>query len=594
MGAIGKVLNSAYSDVIKVKRNENSVDFHLGVVSEDDNVSIYRFEIQNGEEFVPKPIVLEWKIPAVNIKGVWKPTADFSKRIEADWELTNFESRISIDAPVLCLFGNSDENVLCFSCSNPVNRIELSAKYREEDGFFYCQIILFTECKYSIKNFSIDIRLDYRKIHFSEALRGTSKWWEDSENLKPMAVPDIAKKPLYSTWYQFHQDLEEGLLLAECRLAKSMGFESIIIDDGWQTKDNNRGYDFTGDWHPEHFADFGSLVAEIQNMGMKVGIWYSVPFCGVKSNAYQKFRGKFLTENHRWAPVFDPRYPEVRHYLVQTYVNAVKKWNLDGLKLDFIDDFKSYPDTSFDIEGKDLLSINEAVDILLGEIKHELQKIKPDIFIEFRQKYTGPAIRKYGNMLRAFDCPGDHVMNRVRITDIKMLSGNTAVHADMVTWNFDETVEVAALHYMNTLFGVPQISVMLTEVPTDHLRMVEFYTQYWLQNASTLLSSDFLPKAPLENYPLLCAKSGTKSILGLFADNYVFLDKPEHQIDVLNAKLSEDVVVLCQKDFGQYHYGVFDCKGNRIEQDSLRLQKGCNLIKVPASGLLQLKKATGT
>ena len=33
----------------------------------------------------------------------------------------------------------------------------------------------------------------------------------------------------------------------------------------------------------------------------------------------------------------DPRYKKVRNYLCNVYVNAVKEWNLDGLKLDFID-----------------------------------------------------------------------------------------------------------------------------------------------------------------------------------------------------------------------------------------------------------------
>lgn len=575
---------------IRVSENQNDVVPIIMPILEKNGLSIYRFDLQREKSFIPKPIVLEWKVPAVNVKGVWKPSADLSKRIEADWELADHESRISIDAPVLCLFGNQDENILCFSCSNPVNRIKLAASYREEDNHFYCKIILFTECRYPIKEYSLDIRLDYRNVHFSEALRATAKWWESFENLKPMKVPEIAKKPLYSTWYQFHQGLEEDSLLTECKLAKNIGFESIIIDDGWQTKDNSRGYDYTGDWQPERFEDFGGLVRKIQDIGMKVGVWYSVPFCGVKSKAYQKFKGKFLTENHRWAPVLDPRHSVVRQYLVQTFVSAVREWNLDGLKLDFIDDFKSYPDTSFDKKGKDMLSINDAVDLLLSEIKRELQKIKPNIFIEFRQKYTGPAIRKYGNILRAFDCPGDYVMNRVRTTDIKMLAGNTAVHADMVTWNFEETVEVAALHYMSTLFSVPQISIMLTETPEEHLQMVKFYTDYWTQNRETLLNCDFWPKSPLENYPMAYAKNGDKTILGLFSDTIAELHETVEKLDVLNAKLSEEVVIICKKDHGEWCYKIFNCMGDRVLGGNLTFKKGCNLVKVPAGGVLKLKK----
>ncbi|TXN34937.1 alpha-galactosidase [Flagellimonas hymeniacidonis] len=570
--------------------NENNGSTNLELIKDEGALQVFRLEYQNHDGHFPKPLNLQWRIPATQVKGVWKPTADFSKRIEADWELENHESKISIDAPVISLFGSNDENILCFSCSNAINSVEMAAKYREEDNHFYCHFTFFTECKYPIKNFSADIRIDQRKIHFSQSLKETSKWWEGYENLKPTSVPAIAKKPLYSTWYQFHQNLDEDLLLKECRIAKDLGFESIIIDDGWQTNDTNRGYDYTGDWLPERFPDMGRLVKEIQNLGMKVGIWYSVPFCGRKSKAYQRFKGKFLTENHRWAPVFDPRYPEVRDYLVSIYVNAVKDWNLDGLKLDFIDDFKSYKETPFDTNNdRDHSSINEAVDALLTKVIIEVKKVRPDIFIEFRQKYTGPAMRKYGNMLRAFDCPGDYTMNRVRIADIKMLCGDTAVHSDMVTWHFDETVQDAALHYLNTLFGVPQISVMLSEAPKAHLDMIRFYTRYWNENSNVLLEGEYLPSSPLSNYPVQKVEKEDKIILGVFENQFLELTQLQKKIDIINAKPSEDVIIVVKHGNSEYNCSLYNCDGTLVQQRTIYLEEGINTLKIPICGLVQMK-----
>lgn len=570
--------------------NEKNGSANLELIIDEGALQVFRFEYQNHDGSFPEPLSLQWRIPAAKVKGVWKPTADFSKRIEADWELENHESRISIDAPVISLFGNHDENVLCFACSNAINRVEMAAKYREEDNHFYCQIIFFTESKYPIKDFSADIRIDQRKIHFSQALKETSAWWEGYENLKPASVPAIARKPLYSTWYQFHQNLSEDLLFKECQIAKDLGFESIIIDDGWQTKDTNRGYDYTGDWLPERFPNMANLVQEIQSLGMKVGIWYSVPFCGRKSKAYQKFKGKFLTENHRWAPVFDPRYPEVRNYLAGIYVSAVRDWGLDGLKLDFIDDFKSYQETPFDSDSnRDFSSIDEAVDALLTQVIVEVKKVNPDIFIEFRQKYTGPAMRKYGNMLRAFDCPGDYTMNRVRIADIKMLCGNTAVHSDMVTWHFDETVQDAALHYLNTLFGVPQISVMLGEAPESHLNMIRFYTKYWNENSDTLLTGKFLPSSPLANYPVEQVQKNGKIILGVFENQFLELKKLHEEIDIINAKPSEDVVIVVKQGNCEYNCSLYNCEGALVQQQTIYLEEGINTFKIPVCGLAQIK-----
>jgi len=577
---------------IYIKKNSGKLEYSLNTILDQDKLKIYRFETTKENEFIPSPVEFEFKVPAINVKGVWRPTTDFSKSIEPDWELENHKSRISIDAPVILLFDNNDENVLCFSCSNAINSVEMATKYREEDNCFYCRIIFFTECKYPIKNFSADIRLDYRKIHFSQALGKTAKWWETYKDLNPITVPEIAKKPLYSTWYQFHQSLSEDLLLKECRIAKRLGFEAIIIDDGWQTNDSNRGYDFTGDWIPERFPDIADLVKKIQDIGMKVGLWYSVPFCGKKSSAYQKFKGKFLTENHRWAPVFDPRYPEVRDHLVNIYTNAVRDWKLNGLKLDFIDEFKSYPETDFNQNpNRDYQSINKAVERLLSDMVASVKTINPDIFIEFRQKYTGPAIRKFGNMLRAFDCPGDYTLNRIRITDIRMLAGNTAVHADMVKWNFNETVEDAALHYINTLFGVPQISVMLHEAPKAHVEMVQFYTAYWKMNSDILLSGEFLPSSPLANYPIQQVSKDDKLIISVYENQFAEINKTTYDfIDIVNAKSSTQIVLLVDQDMGGYDYTICDCSGNVIIESMVVIKEGINRFNVPKAGMLQISR----
>ncbi|WP_276168997.1 glycoside hydrolase family 36 protein [Zobellia alginiliquefaciens] len=570
---------------------EQNFQTSLKKVHDHQGTAIYNFEVTGKEKRVPKPITLQWKVPAINVKGIWKPTTDFNKRIQADWELDNMESRISIDSPVISLFGNSDENILTFACSNAINKLEMNARLREEDNCFYCHITFFMEQHYPLKNFKAQIRLDSQNRHFSDSLRAVSSWWETFEQLKPAYVPDIAKKPLYSTWYQFHQNLEVPLLLEECRLAKNLGYEAIIIDDGWQTFDSNRGYDFTGDWQPDRIPEMAEFVKRVQETGMKVALWYSVPFCGEKSKAYKLFKGKFLTEDHRWAPVFDPRYPEVRQYLINIYTNAAKDWNLDGFKLDFIDDFRFYKDTPTNLgAGADYASINGAVDRLLTDVKNALTEINPEIFIEFRQKYTGPAMRKYGNMFRAFDCPGDATMNRLRIADIRMLAGDTAVHSDMVTWHADEPLEIAALQVINTLFGVPQLSVMLSETPKEYVNMIGFYTKYWNENSDVLMNGDFLPSKPLANYPTKRVSKNGHLIIGVYDTWVIELNEAPNQVDILNGQIADQVVIRNTKDFGVYRCKIYDCQGSLIREDKVVFSKGVLEIVVPACGIIKAEK----
>ncbi len=560
-------------------------------ISAIDGIHLYDFQIRYSEAIFPKPVTLQWKIPAHNVKGMWQPTTDFNKRTHYDWEKRVMESRISIDAPVICLFGHDDNNVLTFACNDAISTVLFDACIREEDDHYHCHITFFMEPEMALTHYVAQLRMDTRSIHFSDSLKDVSSWWETFKNLKPIPVPDIAKQPVYSTWYQFHQNLNEDVLLAECKIASELGYNSIIIDDGWQTQDSNRGYDYTGDWQPDRIPKMGRFIAKIHDLDMKAALWYSVPFCGKKSEAYQKFKGKFLTEDHRWAPVFDPRYPEVREHLIGLYTSALRDWKLDGFKLDFIDDFHVYKDTPLGKkDGRDYGSINGAVDRLMTDVINELRAINPDVFVEFRQKYTGPAMRKYGNMFRAFDCPGDATMNRVRIADIKMLCGETAVHSDMVTWHFEERVEVAALQLMNTLFGVPQLSVLLKDTPPDHLEMIRFYTNYWNQNRDVLMNGLFVPSKPLANYPTQRVVYDDHTIIGVYDEFVIPIENITSNIHFLNVKLTNEVVVKCAENFGDFTGIVYDCLGNIFSEITVALSKGITAIEIPPGGMIALKE----
>ena len=579
------------NQTIEIRRTDPGIQATLTPISSKNDILVYEFEVLADQPHYFAPINIEWKIPGINVKGVWKPTTDFNKRIQADWELNHMESRISIDAPVIALFANDDANVMTFSCSNAIDTLTMNARLREEDNHFYCHITFFSEQEQERQHFKTQIRLDFRNLHFSDGLREVSKWWETFVSLRPIPVPEIAKKPIYSTWYQFHQRLDETVLVAECTKAKRMGYEAIIIDDGWQTNDSNRGYDYTGDWQPERFPDMVRFIKNIQSTGMKVALWYSVPFCGKASKAYQKFKGKFLTEEHRWAPVFDPRYPEVREHLIGLYTRALEEWNIDGFKLDFIDDFHLYDATPLGAEnGRDFASINEAVDRLLSDVIAQLRRIKPDVFIEFRQKYTGPAMRKYGTMFRAFDCPGDAVMNRIRIADIRMLCGNTAAHADMITWHVDESVEIAALQLINTLFGVPQLSILLQDAPTEHLEMVSFYTHYWNSNSDVLMNGYFRPSRPLANYPTQRVSKEGCTIIGVYEAMVTTLDTADRHIHIHNGQIADQLVILNTENLGLYHCEVYDCRGRRVSDASVNFVKGIMQLQVPPCGILIANK----
>jgi len=567
--------------------NKDEVQFSL--VEEGDHRSIYKLQVK--KECSNKPLQVKWKHRAIGVKGSWSSNNILDKRFRTDWEAPLVQSSISISSPLISLFGYHDENILVIACSDPTNNVHIEASLREEDNHFHCILSFFSENSHD-EDYETFILVDKAPKSFSQAIQEANDWIISAGNIVPIAVPEAARLPLYSTWYSFHQSLDEGALLEECRLSKALGYEVIIIDDGWQTEDDMRGYDYTGDWRQERFKDVRSFVDQVHDIGMKIMFWFSVPFCGKKSDAYQKFQGKFLTENHYWAPVFDPRFPEVRSYLSEIYKKAIEEWNIDGLKLDFIDEFTIYPETELkNLNGRDTLSVAQGTQKLIDEISQKLIGLKPDLLIEFRQQYVGPALLKLGNMFRAFDCPNDPLMNRVRTTDVKLISGPAATHSDMVTWNKNEPVELAALQMTNLLFSVPQLSVRLADRSEEEIKMIRHFTQYWLENKDVLLDGMFTPHKPLANYPILQSESDDKLIVAVYEDMVLPIELDFDNIHIINGKLSQDIVIkILEGPTHPWDIRIVNHLGEEVQDEQVTLVRPFHHFSCPSNGIIYLSK----
>src|SRR4029079_19119849 len=73
-------------------------------------------------------------------------------------------------------------------------------------------------------------------------------------------------------------------------------------------------------------------------LGVKVMLWYAVPFVGKNAKVTARFKDKSLRYDERLgAYVVDPRAPEVRKYVVDVYGRVLRDWGIDCFKLDFIE-----------------------------------------------------------------------------------------------------------------------------------------------------------------------------------------------------------------------------------------------------------------
>ncbi len=469
---------------------------------------------------------IECEVPCTDAVGRWRMWAG---DLPPNWA-SGFSSALHSQVPVVQYFSDSSLNRGTIACSEAFRRVQFKLGVVEETGDAHYEAELFTEDEAPIKDYKVEFLLDFRPIYFADALRGAFRWYETMPEYKPASVPEAAFDPLYSFWYSYHQNVTAAKIEKECAAFAKYGFKNLIVDDGWQTDNNQRGYAYCGDWNvsTNRFADFPAHVKKVQAMGIKYMIWFSVPFVGAHSENFAKFKDKFLRSDDKGTPnevgVLDPRFPEVREFLINKYVQAVRDWGLDGLKLDFIDAFSLWgedPAVKQNYAGRDIKAVPEAVDRLMVDIRDRLEAIRPGVLIEFRQGYIGPAMRKYGNMFRASDCPLDYRINRMRTIDLRLTSGNTAVHADMIMWRNDASVEAAAKQFWSILFAVPQVSVRLNELPAAHQAKLKEMIDFWMAHRETLMKGDLHPLRPDMGYPIVYAYGKGEQIVAVYDANQV-------------------------------------------------------------------------
>ena len=553
---------------------------------EKDGIYFIQVNMNLCEEKSPERLRISWDFPAIKCYSLFGPSLRGMRNLDKNWQKQESVSRFTSWMPIHTIISAEGENRLCISVSDTLTPISILSGVREEDGNIECVVEFFTKLSSPIKEYKAIIRLDTREIPYYDSIYDCVRWWEQECGCELAYVPELAKKPMYSTWYSFHQMLDKDKLLEQCRISKEMGMDTILIDDGWQTEDCQRGYAYCGDWKPAtgKLGNIREFVDEVHKIGMKVMFWYSVPFIGEFSEAYSNFEGMFLyTKPLEHLSAFDPRYPQVRKYLLDIYVQAVKEWDLDGLKLDFIDCFELTEGALRFDERRDFVSLEEAVECLLQTVITELKKIKPDILIEFRQNYVGPSVRKYGNIFRVMDCPNDALRNRTDIINLRFTSGNTAVHSDMVMWNKNDTVEHAALQVASCIFSVPQISMMLDELSEEHQKMLSFYLDFWHEYSDVLMQGYFTAKNPESNYSQASSELDNRKVYVLFTNTVV--DGLSEENAIVNASANGSIII---KNAEGMMYMTVDCMGNK--QNSGIIESNLYEIPVSLAGILYVHK----
>lgn len=575
------------------ERNGWKVDFHRE--ADASGVEYAVVEMSRDEPDSPAAFNLSFNFAKRDTVAAWRPWSECSG-FGMYWNPTSLPGAGNTDfrrwLPLYACYSSGGRNRMTFAASETSEPLQIKAGIREEDNRLYFSFHFYDSKVSARTRLVAKLRIDPRDVFWSDAVSEAAEWMTDVSGRAPAAVPDSAFAPLYSTWYGFHQDVHQGEIERECEIASKMGMKTIIVDDGWQTDDTNRGYAYCGDWveSKNRFPDIKSHVAKVHSFGMKYMLWYSVPFVGEKSANYERFKGKYLYHNktlHTYC--LDPRFPDVREFLISTYERALREWDIDGVKLDFIDSIVvdgTDPAVAEKFAGRDLKSVTVATERLISDIYKRLSAIKPDVLVEFRQAYIGPSIRTAANMLRVGDCPADMQRNRRGIVNLRLTSGKTAVHSDMLEWHPTESPEAAAKNVLCVMFSTVQYSMKLAGLDRRHADMIAHWSRFGAEHCAALQRGRFRAYHPELAYPLIEGESAEERIFGVYAAETAVatgpLDKPVY---VLNATDATSLLVEIPASANVVSYDTF---GVKVEERSYAA--GCSRMKVPTAGYLVISR----
>ena len=566
------------------------------VCSLDDGRDVVTVTLTSPVEAEPPQFGVFYRVSGAEVQSVW--IADMMNgdgchlRPQLWWSwCTKYTSQLARNSPIAVGFNPNEISPVAIACSEAMEYLEFGLYADDETADIIGRCEFFRQKVAPRKNYTVKVLLDRRGRGFAETVRDLTAWVMKENDFTPAYAPEAAFDPLYSTWYAYLQDVHDGELETEAKLAASLGMKTMILDDGWQKEESASFYSAVGDWQPVkgRFPDMKAHVAKVHAAGLKYMPWLSMPFVGDESKAWNRFQGKFLRVNGEKSPGkvgnLDPRFPEVREYLISTYERMLRRYGFDGLKLDFIDSFtlpddKPDPAIAENYAGRDFKSVPEAVNRLMLDVHDRLVKINPDVLLEFRQAYMGPAILQYGNMMRAADVPEDHRENRRRICDLRLTSAGIAVHSDMLVWSKDETPEGAAMPILDVLFSTIQYSMILKKINPAHKEVIRHWLKFSQDHREALLKGEFTPHHPELAYPWVEGESVKERIVAGYAPSVVVktgaADKPVY---LVNGTGAASMVVESTSD-GTAEF--FDVLGKAC--GTAAFKAGLNRLAIPKSG----------
>ncbi len=534
------------------------------------------------------PFNVKIKFPKENINQLWNSQTWSNKSF---FSIPSYDRAASSFAIISGLTIN-DQNQITFTCKDSYNTRFINTYVQEKEDTLIFGLSFFGDNPplSDMQDYEVELLVDFRNVHFSEAIFEASKWrFAEDFTLKTSSV-DTTKAPFYSTWYPMHRNIPLENITRELDSLKNFNFKSILIDDGWRSLVKMK-IDTSYIYEDESLKTMQAFDEKRRSMGLNLFLWYSLPFMGGNPVTMKKFEGKYI---HYKAPkqlhVLDPRYADVRRHLINTYTSFYKSWKFDGFWFDFINHF--YPKHTTTISedlGRDYVDVSLAIESLTDQMQVRLKNINPNIFMGHDFESVGPSRNNNQNLLGGFVGVNSTRIVREKMVNNRLLYGQYTPFIEILGVHPRDKSPEVARKFQAIMYGNPYLSFYNTTMPLDNKQTIQFWLKYWKTNYEVLMKGDFKPMKVSRNYPAIKVENQTKTIYTLY-ENYT-LSLPlvlEKELDVINAKESQTVNFISSKAGILYKYSIYNHFGKSIEEGTLKTKKKNSVeFLVPEGGFIR-------
>lgn len=546
------------------------------------------------QRFALRDLSIEWTIPIVDMHGLYfcgNPMAELSYL--PFWKMRK-QTCANRGIPFIALINRNGENRAAFGLFDQITETTITAELSEITRCYSFRLQKPANKDSAGQMIPVDgcwkevLFISVAPQQWHDALKNYVVLSDQTTQPTYMPVPDHAFDPVFCTWTAIHHDVSHDWIMRNARLAADLGFRTWITDDGWFL-DNGRFADYSrvGDWMPsaKKFPDFRQHVLAAQELGFRYVLWVAPFMVGKDSDAAQRYAHLLTTgQEPEGFNNLSPWHDETQEIIAALLERLVRDYNLDGLKIDFLDSISM---RSLRLEGARDDTLGSSIYHLLQSVTARLLTINPDLLIEYRNSYANLASRSYANIYRSSDVPLNFTLNRWQAVMLRLLTPDRAVHLDPALWHCDDRDENVAAHLINLMVGVPMVSIELDQYPQSHLDLIRYWIGFYNAHRDTLIHGKFEPVLRQGYIPAVHFVGEKETIIALYEDMPISLETHAETVWLLNASTRPQINFLTSNLAGEYRVIIRDKFGRIAAEETVHFPAA--QLSVEVGGSIEIK-----